>query len=621
MIIVTSTADAGAGTLRQALADATAGEEITFSVTGTITLTSAELTISQNQIITGPGSTNLTISGGGSFRVFNITTGIVSMTGLKITGGNDVDGAGMHAAASLTLSDIIVDSCVASGDGGGIFNSSSIVMSGCVISNNSSVGRGGGIFNSGTITDAGSIFTANQSTDNGGAIYSSGTYTGAGLYISLNDSDGFSGGGIFNGGTLSLTECTVDANTGNLSGDAIYDNFGTTTLTRCTVMNHAAATSSAVYEEFGTLIILNSTFSGNVIAIFNNFGAIGSSNCTITANETGISQASGSVLTIYDTILAGNSVEDLTSDAGDVTSSGHNIFGNTSNPITPAAGDQSILTYAGLIIGPLQNNGGPTSTHALLTGSPAIDAGDNTSAPATDQRGAGYARVINSTIDIGAFEVQEVPCLTFTGTLPSWLTIQGDCLVVTPGSFRGATKAEANAAAQAALDAFVAAALESGDLVCGTPACTESLMSATTWNLTQIVDTNANYVGSISGDTGAYSVTGDFFGYAIFRTDTDLCYDCNADYRIQVTVTLDGPLDKNFTVMMNPTPSATAASSNPGDYAYQGGAGVDLATPTAVLTSGYIPAGTATGIHIRFEGPFDLTEYTGSVTIAIAIIP
>jgi hypothetical protein len=62
------------------------------------------------------------------------------------------------------------------------------------------------------------------------------------------------------------------------------------------------------------------------------------------------------------------------------------------------------------MLGPLQDNGGPTFTHALLTGSPAINAGDPsfTSPPFYDQRGPGYDRVVGGRIDIGAFEVQAV---------------------------------------------------------------------------------------------------------------------------------------------------------------------------------------------------------------------
>ena len=63
------------------------------------------------------------------------------------------------------------------------------------------------------------------------------------------------------------------------------------------------------------------------------------------------------------------------------------MIGTTNGPITPGTNVQFNLTGAALRLGPLQDNGGPTFTHALLCGSPALDAGDNTDAPATDQRG------------------------------------------------------------------------------------------------------------------------------------------------------------------------------------------------------------------------------------------
>ncbi len=69
------------------------------------------------------------------------------------------------------------------------------------------------------------------------------------------------------------------------------------------------------------------------------------------------------------------------------------------------------------LLGPLANNGGPTMTHALLPGSPAINVGDNTDAPEWDQRGTGFPRIVNGTIDIGAFEVQGSPA----PLPPSWL--------------------------------------------------------------------------------------------------------------------------------------------------------------------------------------------------------
>jgi hypothetical protein len=68
--------------------------------------------------------------------------------------------------------------------------------------------------------------------------------------------------------------------------------------------------------------------------------------------------------------------------------------------------DPSDLLNVDPMLGPLQDNGGPTWTMALLPGSPAIDVGDNTDAPDWDQRGEGFPRIVNGVIDIGAFEVQ-----------------------------------------------------------------------------------------------------------------------------------------------------------------------------------------------------------------------
>ncbi len=83
---------------------------------------------------------------------------------------------------------------------------------------------------------------------------------------------------------------------------------------------------------------------------------------------------------------------------------GHNLIGNTSGGTDHADSD---LVNVDPLLGPLRDNGDPTQTMALLPGSPAIDAGDNTDAPDFDQRGPGFARIVNGIIDIGAFEVQD----------------------------------------------------------------------------------------------------------------------------------------------------------------------------------------------------------------------
>src|SRR5207248_557682 len=97
------------------------------------------------------------------------------------------------------------------------------------------------------------------------------------------------------------------------------------------------------------------------------------------------------------------------------TSHGYNLSSDNGGGFLNAIGDQ-INTDP--LLGPLQNNGGPTFTHGLLTGSPAINAGDPnfTPPPLYDQRGPGYDRVFNGRIDIGSLEVQPGPTLTPTPT-------------------------------------------------------------------------------------------------------------------------------------------------------------------------------------------------------------
>jgi hypothetical protein len=108
---------------------------------------------------------------------------------------------------------------------------------------------------------------------------------------------------------------------------------------------------------------------------------------------------SHSVVANNDAFTAGPDIE------GSITSSGHNLIGDTTGVSGFAPTD---LLNADPLLGPLQDNRGPTQTHALLPGSPAIDAGDPNpeDPPEWDQRGPGFPRIVNGRIDIGAFEVQ-----------------------------------------------------------------------------------------------------------------------------------------------------------------------------------------------------------------------
>ena len=200
-------------------------------------------------------------------------------------------------------------------------------------------------------------------------------------------------GGIINGGTLTLTDCTVSGNSATAGfgfGGGIV-NGGTLTLTNCTVAgNSAPQYGGGIDNATGTLTLTDSTVSGN------SAGAGG-----------GIDNTTGTV-TLNNTIVAGNigNIDAPNDIEGGVTGS-YNLIGiGGSGGISGGQDGNIVLTsLTGLGLSTLGDYGGPTQTMALLAGSPAIDAGDNSLIPqgvTTDQRGA--ARIKGAAVDIGAFE-------------------------------------------------------------------------------------------------------------------------------------------------------------------------------------------------------------------------
>src|SRR5438876_5283911 len=233
--------------------------------------------------------------------------------------------------------------------------------------------------------------------------------------VTIRNGQGNFGGGIFNGANaaLTITDSILGSNVGGFGGGIF--NSGTLTIVSSTVSDNMASEGAGIYNSgANTLTITNSTFSGNVVsetggACFN-LGALQITDSTFSDNSSAF--LAGGVfnlgtLQIGNTILkTGDSGENLYSNgAGGVTSLGYNISSDNGNGFLTGPGDQ-INTDP--LLGPLQNNGGPTFTHALLPGSPAIDMGDPnfTPPPFFDQRGSGFSRVVNGCIDIGSFEVQ-----------------------------------------------------------------------------------------------------------------------------------------------------------------------------------------------------------------------
>jgi spore coat protein CotF len=316
-VVVTTNADSGAGSLRQAIADVCGGGTITFadSVVSPIKLTSDELLIQKSLTIQGPGTRPMIISGNHARRVIELSAGPgiqLALSDLTIADGSAGSFTGFAAA--------------------GVFNngSATVNITNCTITGNVNSGadfggKGGAIENHGTMNIVNSTISGNSST---------GTANG--------------GAGIFNDTTLNLTNCTISGNSTNTRGGGIYNNGA------------------------GTVNIQNTIVAGN------------------TADQSGpdIFQAFNS--------LGNNLIGKIDGGSGFTNGMNNDKVGTVAMPLDPK-------------LGPLQDNGGPTFTMALLAGSPALDAGSDSvlGTPLflmTDQRGTGFPRKSGAHVDIGAFE-------------------------------------------------------------------------------------------------------------------------------------------------------------------------------------------------------------------------
>ena len=217
------------------------------------------------------------------------------------------------------------------------------------------------------------------------------------------------GGGLVNAGsTLSLNQVTFANNKVNAGGGGLLNLEGNVTLTNVTFSHNRAGDGGGLTNYGGNLTLTNVTFAGNTAsngpgALENAVGGtVQLTHVTFTGNQArgeGSSLANGSLgtITLTNTIVSGRSG---CSGAGHVTSLGHNIDSGNSCGFN-APGDLSNVRPR---LGTLSTNGGSTKTVGLRPGSPAIDAGDNTVCPATDQRG--ITRPQGAGCDIGAYELQ-----------------------------------------------------------------------------------------------------------------------------------------------------------------------------------------------------------------------
>jgi hypothetical protein len=416
-ITVTNTNDSGAGSLRQALLDANPGDTVDLSgVTGAITLSTGELKIHDAVSIVGPGPSALTVDANHASRVFYLHTDLsgatLTISGLTITGGSAEEGGGVYFDCNHGSGSFVVDNSVVTGNtvtdlGGGLYfdqcdAGGSMTVSNSVVSNNTSTDDGAG----GIWFDEGQNLTIQNST------------------ISGNQAQDWRGGGVVfdDGASFSVIDSTISGNSASEQGGGLSIDRPTASalIANSTITGNTAATSGGgVYLEKGALSILQSTISGNTATDAGDGLYIGYSRSDA-AHSDRQEQASASAVTnanvqVVGTIVAANAdgTDDIASaDLPNVLTLRSSVIGAV-NGITPGdgGGNQMGVTDPGL--DPLANNGGATETMALHTGSVAIDAGpdpvpdfpDNE----FDQRGSGFPRVVNGTVDVGAFEVQPMP--------------------------------------------------------------------------------------------------------------------------------------------------------------------------------------------------------------------
>lgn len=505
-----------------------------------------DLDVTQDLTITGAGAGTTVIDGANADRVVE-THGLVYVTleHLTIRNGNPgagADGGGVRVNTSgrLTLTDVVITQNQAR-YGGGIYSMGSVTGSDSTVSLNS----GQGIHNNGgslTLTNVQVLnntgwgvynyggplsFNGGRVDGNQGGVYNAeyiGTSTLSNLAISQNTNSGVSnygslntvrlsisnsailtntaasGAGVLNtglGGVATITNSTIADNTATANGGGIFNSGGELTVTYSVLHHNTANAGGGAYNSQGSFSFRNTTFSANAVndngGGFYAAGDLGGTLSSVTFSDNAAQGAGGAVFAetsvvftnsiLANSLAGGNCAWDTVSGVG---SSGYNLSSDgTCN--FHAVGDRNNTDP---LLGPLQNNGGPTDTHALLPGSPAIDTGG--SCPSDDQRhvtrpadGDGNG---NAVCDTGAYEATPPPPAPTLG-----IQLSGSDVVLTWTAVSGASYEVWRAANSPYFAPGVA---------CAAPDCTA--VTTTTWSHTGAANNVAdNFVYVVIAVTAA----------------------------------------------------------------------------------------------------------------------
>jgi hypothetical protein len=327
---------------------------------------------------------------------------------------------------NLTLTDCTLTSNTAQRGGAVYALNGSVTVTGCVISTNTATNRrGGGIHAlNATVTVQDSSITGNTAVGGGGGgLFLRGTGVKTLRNSNISGNSGNYGGGVYfrDAAAGSVVEnCTLTGNTGNFNamgnanaggGGAVLLYNGSLTVRNCTITGNTAPNTAG-----GGIKVKNNSYGGGTVSATLNL---------ISTIVSGNSDASGA-----------NEISRFM-DADVVLNASNNLIQTAPVAGTINGTNTANITGQDPLLGPLQDNGGPTLTRALSPTSPAINQGSNPGSLTTDQRGTGFARTSGTGTDIGAFEVQ-VPSVT--GVSPqSGPTSGGTTVTITGVNFTGAT--------------------------------------------------------------------------------------------------------------------------------------------------------------------------------------
>lgn len=369
-----------------------------------------------------PAKKTITLTSSYSYQ-YSSDTGLPAITSaitIEGNGGKIVRGASgavfrlmaVSSSGNLTLRNVTLSGGNSSVSGGAVFNNGSLTIEHSTISGDAASERGGGVMNyaNGTLRIESSTLSGNQAV-RGGAVFNDkngATTTITNSTISGNSVD-YGGGGVMNDALSSVTirSSTISGNHSGYYGGGVM-NYGEFTIENSTISGNTAKTGGGgIYNDYfvhdsitteGTVTINNSTIVGNTVAP--GFGGGIRNEGILNLNRSLISGNHGNF---------GNEIYHNTAFTGSVTADNFNLFGVGNSPgvegFAPGATDIVPAVALAQIVGPLKNNGGATFTHALMPGSPALDAAPvDSDCPANDQRG--ITRPQGGGCDVGAFELQ-----------------------------------------------------------------------------------------------------------------------------------------------------------------------------------------------------------------------